>query len=87
MAIRRLRLENERLQAEVTRLRRLVVSGASSVLAEKKTPTENDSDPNSKTHALELELQLAKEALTSRFKFVLLLLKFNFIINFFSNQL
>ncbi|KAJ8946080.1 hypothetical protein NQ314_008980 [Rhamnusium bicolor] len=62
-AIRRLRLENERLQAEVTRLRRLVVSGATSVLSEKKTPTEN-SDPSSKTHALEMELQLAKEALT-----------------------
>ncbi|XP_018567349.1 kazrin isoform X2 [Anoplophora glabripennis] len=63
-AIRRLRLENERLQAEVTRLRRLVVSGATSVLSEKKTPTEN-SDPSSKTHALEMELQLAKEALTT----------------------
>lgn len=66
-AIRRLRLENERLQAEVTRLRRLVVSGATSVLSEKKTPTEN-SDPSSKTHALEMELQLAKEALTSKSK-------------------
>ncbi|XP_064211732.1 kazrin isoform X3 [Tribolium castaneum] len=59
-AIRRLRLENERLQAEVTRLRRLVVSGASSVLAEKKTPTENS---DSKANVLEMELQLAKEAL------------------------
>ncbi|KAJ8938989.1 hypothetical protein NQ318_015554, partial [Aromia moschata] len=65
-AVRRLRLENERLQAEVTRLRRLVVSGATSVLAEKKTPTENG-DPASKTHALEMELQLAKEALTSKY--------------------
>ncbi|XP_068904005.1 kazrin isoform X5 [Tenebrio molitor] len=62
-AIRRLRLENERLQAEVTRLRRLVVSGASSVLAEKRTPTENSGDPNSKANVLEMELQLAKEAL------------------------
>ncbi|XP_063925804.1 kazrin isoform X3 [Zophobas morio] len=60
-AIRRLRLENERLQAEVTRLRRLVVSGASSVLAEKKTPTEGNGD--SKANVLEMELQLAKEAL------------------------
>lgn len=62
-AIRRLRLENERLQAEVTRLRRLVVSGASSVLAEKKTPTENS---DSKSNVLEMELQLAKEALISK---------------------
>jgi hypothetical protein len=65
-AIRRLRLENERLQAEVTRLRRLVVSGASSVLAEKRTPTENSGDPNSKANVLEMELQLAKEALISK---------------------
>lgn len=64
-AIRRLRQENERLQAEVTRLRRLVVSGASSVLAERKTPTENSGD--SKTSTLEMELQLAKEALISKF--------------------
>ncbi|CAH1982381.1 unnamed protein product [Acanthoscelides obtectus] len=34
-AVRRLRAENERLQAEVTRLRRLVVSGASNVLADR----------------------------------------------------
>lgn len=63
-ALRRLRLENERLQAEVTRLRRLVVSGASSVLAEKKTPTENNGD--GKANVLEMELQLAKEALISK---------------------
>ncbi|RZB38753.1 SAM 1, DUF3584 and/or AAA 27 domain containing protein, partial [Asbolus verrucosus] len=62
-AIRRLRLENERLQAEVTRLRRLVVSGATSVLAEKKTPTENNGDSANKMNVLEMELQLAKEAL------------------------
>ncbi|XP_060519601.1 kazrin isoform X2 [Cylas formicarius] len=62
--IRRLRQDNERLQAEVTRLRRLVVSGASSILADKKTPTENESgDPT--VYALEMELQLAKEALTT----------------------
>ncbi|KAJ8909717.1 hypothetical protein NQ315_013802, partial [Exocentrus adspersus] len=63
-AIRILRLENERLQAEVTRLRRLVVSAATSVLSEKKTPTENG-DPSSKTYVLETELQLAKEALAT----------------------
>ncbi|XP_056635891.1 kazrin isoform X3 [Diorhabda sublineata] len=62
--IRRLRQENERLQAEVTRLKRLVVSGATSVLAERKNLTEN-ADPNSATHALELELQLAREALST----------------------
>ena len=65
-AIRRLRLENERLQAEVTRLRRLVVSGASSVLAEKKTPTEGIGD--SKANGLEMEPQRAKEALISEFR-------------------
>ncbi|KAK9891343.1 hypothetical protein WA026_014583 [Henosepilachna vigintioctopunctata] len=63
LTIRKLRLENERLQAEVTRLRRLVVSGATSVLADKKTPTESSTDPTGKIHALEMELQLAKEAL------------------------
>lgn len=67
-ALRRLRQENERLQAEVTRLRRLVVSGASSVLAEKKTPTDGSSDPTGKVQALEMELQLAKEALISTFR-------------------
>lgn len=66
-ALRRLRQENERLQAEVTRLRRLVVSGASSVLAEKKTPTEGSSNSTGNVQALEMELQLAKEALTSKF--------------------
>lgn len=64
-ALRRLRQENEKLQAEVTRLRRLVVSGATSVLAEKRTPTEGCSDPTGKVQALEMELQLAKEALIS----------------------
>ncbi|XP_072379370.1 kazrin isoform X6 [Diabrotica undecimpunctata] len=62
--IRRLRQENERLQAEVTRLKRLVVSGATSALAERKNLSEN-ADPNSATHALELELQLAREALST----------------------
>lgn len=62
--MRRLRQDNEKLQAEVTRLRRLVVSGATTVLSEKKTPTEG---ADAKTHALEMELQLAKEALTSLF--------------------
>ncbi|ERL93632.1 hypothetical protein D910_10920 [Dendroctonus ponderosae] len=48
------------LQAEVTRLRRLVVSGASGILSERKAPAEGaNSDP------LEMELQLAKEALTT----------------------
>lgn len=58
-------MENERLQAEVTRLKRLVVSGATSVLSEKQFPSENE-DPSSKTHGLEMELQLAKEALLSK---------------------
>ncbi|XP_048521585.1 kazrin isoform X3 [Dendroctonus ponderosae] len=58
--IRRLRQDNDRLQAEVTRLRRLVVSGASGILSERKAPAEGaNSDP------LEMELQLAKEALTT----------------------
>ncbi|XP_049819963.1 kazrin isoform X2 [Aethina tumida] len=60
-AVRRLKLENERLHAEVTRLRRLVVTGATSVLAERKAP--EGGDPSSVNHALEMELQLAKEAL------------------------
>lgn len=64
--IRRLRVENDRLQAEVTRLKRLVVSGATSVLSERKLSAESD-DPSSKTHALEMELQLAKEALLSKY--------------------
>ncbi|CAH1105563.1 unnamed protein product [Psylliodes chrysocephalus] len=62
--IRRVRQENERLQAEVTRLKRLVVSGATSALAERKNLSENV-DPDSATHALELELQLAREALST----------------------
>lgn len=44
-----------------------MVSGASSVLAEKRTPTEGGSDPTGKVQALEMELQLAKEALISKF--------------------
>lgn len=65
-AVRRLKLENERLHAEVTRLRRLVVTGATSVLAERKAP--EGGDPSSVNHALEMELQLAKEALLSELK-------------------
>lgn len=65
-ALRRLRLENEKLQAELTRLRRLVVSGAASVLAEKKGPTEGGAEGSSKAQVLEMELQLAKEALASK---------------------
>uniref|UniRef100_A0AAR5Q448 SAM domain-containing protein n=1 Tax=Dendroctonus ponderosae TaxID=77166 RepID=A0AAR5Q448_DENPD len=62
--IRRLRQDNDRLQAEVTRLRRLVVSGASGILSERKAPAEGaNSDPAA--FALEMELQLAKEALTT----------------------
>ncbi|XP_022917491.1 kazrin isoform X2 [Onthophagus taurus] len=85
-AIRRLRLENEKLQAEVTRLRRLVVSGALSLLNEKKlaaaATTASTISPNAtvatpsvgstetgnaespvKVQALQIELQLTKEAL------------------------
>ncbi|XP_066255561.1 kazrin isoform X1 [Euwallacea similis] len=62
--IRRLRQENDKLQAEVTRLRRLVVTGASGILNERKPPAEGESaDPGE--YALEMELQLAKEALTT----------------------
>lgn len=59
-------MENERLQAEVTRLKRLVVSGATSVLSDRKFPSENE-DSSSKLNALEMELQLAKEALLSMY--------------------
>ncbi|CAH0548071.1 unnamed protein product [Brassicogethes aeneus] len=62
--IHRLKVENERLHAELTRLRRLVVTGATSVLNDKKSPTEN-ADPESAAQQLEMELQLAKEALTT----------------------
>ncbi|ENN72546.1 hypothetical protein YQE_10886, partial [Dendroctonus ponderosae] len=56
--------QTEELQAEVTRLRRLVVSGASGILSERKAPAEGaNSDPAA--FALEMELQLAKEALTT----------------------
>jgi len=50
---------------EVARLRRLVVSGATGILNERKPPSEGEgTDPAS--YALEIELQLAKEALTSK---------------------
>ncbi|XP_023015542.2 liprin protein kazrin isoform X1 [Leptinotarsa decemlineata] len=67
VTIRRLRQENERLQAEVTRLKRLVVSGASSVLSDKNLPPAGvkNEDETSDTYALEMKLQLAKEALTT----------------------
>lgn len=42
------------------------MSGASSVLAEKRTPTDGGPDPTGKVQALEMELQLAKEALISK---------------------
>ncbi|KAL1502057.1 hypothetical protein ABEB36_007260 [Hypothenemus hampei] len=59
--IRRLRLENDRLQAEVTRLRRLIVSGATGILNEKK-PITTDTTAQ-EANSLEFELQLVKEAL------------------------
>ncbi|XP_018333583.1 kazrin isoform X3 [Agrilus planipennis] len=62
VAIRRLRMENERLQAEVTRLRRLVVSGASTVLNERKF-SEDTGDVPPAVKSLEAELFLAKEAI------------------------
>ncbi|CAG9824872.1 unnamed protein product [Phaedon cochleariae] len=62
--IRRVRQENERLQAEVTRLKRLVVSGATSVLSEKKSVGAIDGEPT-EAQALEMELLLAKEALAT----------------------
>lgn len=63
-ALRRMRLENERLQAEITRLRRLVVSGASSVLAERQKVSDDDVNNPSRLQALEMELQLAREAIS-----------------------
>ncbi|KAG5899795.1 hypothetical protein JTB14_006128 [Gonioctena quinquepunctata] len=68
VTIRRLRQENERLQAEVTRLKRLVVSGASSVLSDKNFPPSagvKNEDESSVTYPLEMKLQLAKEAMTT----------------------
>ncbi|XP_030755835.1 kazrin isoform X2 [Sitophilus oryzae] len=62
--IRRLRQENERLQAEVTRLRRLVVSGATGLLNERKALSE-DPSADAASQDLEMELQLAKEALST----------------------
>ncbi|KAK9716745.1 SAM domain (Sterile alpha motif) [Popillia japonica] len=63
-AVRRLRMENEKLQAEVTRLRRLVVSGALSLLNEKKAAAaEGNVESPVKMQTLQIELQLTKEAL------------------------
>ncbi|GJQ77205.1 hypothetical protein Trydic_g14876 [Trypoxylus dichotomus] len=62
-AVRRLRMENEKLQAEVTRLRRLVVSGALSLLNEKKAAADGNVESPVKMQALQIELQLTKEAL------------------------
>lgn len=60
----RLRLEIENLQAEVHRLRGLVVSNASSTYNE---PIDEDKeDPQVKIANLQKELQLAKEAVTSK---------------------
>lgn len=71
-AVRRLRMENEKLQAEVTRLRRLVVSGALSLLNEKKAAAAADGNVESpvKMQALQIELQLTKEALLSESIFI-----------------
>lgn len=57
---------------EVARLRRLVVSGATGILNERKPPAEGEgTDPAS--YALEMELQLAKEALTSKLNLTIML--------------
>lgn len=37
------------------------------MLAERKTPTEGSGDASGKVQVLEMELQLAKEALTSKY--------------------
>ncbi|CAG9856723.1 unnamed protein product [Phyllotreta striolata] len=67
--VRRVRQENERLQAEVTRLKRLVVSGATSALAERKLRAADgeaeEANEGGAASALELELQLAREALST----------------------
>lgn len=60
-------MENEKLQAEVTRLRRLVVSGALSLLNEKKAAAaEGNVESPVKMQTLQIELQLTKEALLSK---------------------
>lgn len=59
----RLRLEIDNLQAEVVRLRGLVVSNASATYNE---PVEETEDPQVKITNLQKELQLAKEAVTSK---------------------
>ncbi|XP_044736056.1 kazrin isoform X2 [Chrysoperla carnea] len=64
-AARRLRLENERLQAEITRLRRLVVSGVSKhEVSVTDGNTENEDSPG-RLQPLEIELQLAREAIAT----------------------
>ncbi|KAF5292859.1 hypothetical protein FQR65_LT11111 [Abscondita terminalis] len=64
-ALKKMRMENERLQAENTRLRRLVISGASTALAERtKISDENVNNP-SQLQTLDMELQLAKEAISA----------------------
>ncbi|XP_031356312.1 kazrin isoform X2 [Photinus pyralis] len=64
-ALKKMKQENDRLQAENTRLRRLVVSGASTALAERTKISEEDINNPTKLQALELELQLAKEAISA----------------------
>lgn len=61
----RLRLEIESLQAEVHRLRGLVVSSASATYNE--STSDDKEDPQIKIANLQKELQLAKEAVTSKF--------------------
>ncbi|KAK5639902.1 hypothetical protein RI129_010713 [Pyrocoelia pectoralis] len=64
-ALKKMKLENDRLQAENTRLRRLVVSGASTALAERTKISDEDMNNPTKLQGLELELQLAKEAISA----------------------
>lgn len=64
-ALKKMRMENERLQAENTRLRRLVISGASTALAERTKISDDDINNPSKLQTLEMELQLAKEAISA----------------------
>lgn len=59
-AARRLKQENERLQAELTRLRRLVIS-ASTAAASNAHKTDDLTPPSAQS--LEMELQIAREAL------------------------
>lgn len=58
---RRLRLENERLQAEVTRLRNLLQQSG-----DIDTSEEADLEGNERMQALEHELRLAKEAVSGK---------------------